>query len=191
MEREAAEKRVLWDGEVYAMAGALPRHNAIVANVLGELRALTRRGPCQTYASDLKVYVPLREGFVYPDASVVCDPLTYYGDTRDVITNPTVLLEVLSDSTERFDRGDKASGYRAIASLRHHLIVSQTERRVEVFTRHGEDAWLLREYRGADEAVLEASTAPCGSTSSTSKCSTARSRPGCIEVANIHAFGRA
>jgi len=154
MEREAAEKHVLWDGEVYAMAGALPRHNAIVANVLGELRALTRRGPCQAYASDLKVYVPLREGFVYPDASVVCDPLTYYGDTRDVITNPTVLVEVLSEGTEAFDRGDKALGYRALPSLRDLLFVSQTARVVEHYARQGDGSWLLREYVGAAEVSL-------------------------------------
>jgi Uma2 family endonuclease len=156
MERDAVEKHMLWDGAVSAMAGATPAHNFLVANAIAELHRLTRRGPCRVGASDLKVYVPQREGFVYPDASVVCGALSFYPGTRDVITNPTVLLEVLSDSTERLDRGDKASGYRAIASLRHHLIVSQTERRVEVFTRHGEDAWLLREYRGADEAVLEA-----------------------------------
>lgn len=145
MEREAAEKRVLWDGEVYAMAGALPRHNAIVANVLGELRALTRRGPCQTYASDLKVYVPLREGFVYPDASVVCDPLTYYGDTRDVITNPTVLVEVLSDSTEGWDRGGKFARYRKLATLRDYVLVSQHERRIEVHSRRPDGVWEMRE----------------------------------------------
>jgi Uma2 family endonuclease len=156
MEREAGEKHVLWDGEVYAMAGALPRHNAIVANVLGELRALTRRGPCQTYASDLKVYVPLREGFVYPDASVVCDPLTYYGDTRDVITNPTVLVEVLSEGTEAFDRGEKATGYRGIPSLRDLLFVSQTEAYVEHYARQDDGSWRLREHRGDDEVPVAA-----------------------------------
>ena len=155
-ERDADEKSILWDGEVYAMAGALPEHNFIVANALAELRRLTRRGPCRVAASDLKVHVPLREGFVYPDASVVCGALEFYGRTRDVITNPTLLLEVLSEGTERFDRGDKASGYRALPSLRHHVLVSQVERHVEVFTRQPGDAWILREYRGADEAAVEA-----------------------------------
>ncbi len=155
-ESEASEKSILWDGEVYAMAGAMPDHNAIVANALAELRRVTRRGPCRAYASDLKVYVPLRAGFVYPDASVVCGPLEFYGRSRDVIVNPTVLLEVLSEGTESFDRGDKASGYRAIASLKHHVLVSQTERHVEVFTRQADDAWLLREYRGSDEAAIDA-----------------------------------
>lgn len=155
-EREAAEKSILWDGEVYAMAGALPDHNFIVANAIVELHRLTRRGPCRVGASDLKVYVPLREGFVYPDASVVCGEIQYYGRTRDVITNPTLLLEVLSEGTESFDRGEKASGYRALASLKHHVLVSQTARHVEVYTRHPGDAWLLREYRGSDEADIEA-----------------------------------
>ncbi len=156
MERDAAEKHILWDGDVYAMVGALPDHNVLVANAIGELHRLTRRGPGRVYASALKVYVPLREGFVYPDASVVCGELEYYRRTRDVITNPTLLLEVLSPSTESLDRGEKASGYRALASLRHHVLVSQTERRVEVYTRQADDAWLLREYRGSDEAALDA-----------------------------------
>ena len=155
-EQAATDKHILWDGEIFAMVGALPEHNAIVANALAELSALTRRGPCRVFASDLKVHVPLREGFVYPDASVVCGPLEFYGRTREVITNPAVLLEVLSEGTERFDRGDKASGYRALPSLRHHVLVSQTERHVEVYTRHGDEGWLLREYRGADVAAVDA-----------------------------------
>ncbi len=156
MERDAVDKHMLWNGEVFVMAGATPEHNFLLANVIADLHRLTRRGPCRVGASDLKVYVPQREGFVYPDASVVCGELAFYPGTRDVITNPTVLLEVLSEGTERFDRGDKASGYRGIVSLRHHVLVSQTERCVEVFTRHAEGGWLLREYRGVEEAALEA-----------------------------------
>lgn len=150
MERASAEKHVLWDGEVYAMAGATPTHNAIVTNVLAELRAMTRQGPCRAFASDLKVYVPLRKGFVYPDATVVCGELAFYGDTRDVITNPTVLVEVLSEGTEAFDRGEKAKGYRAIPTLRDLVFVSQDERSVEHYTRGDDGAWVLREYRGND-----------------------------------------
>lgn len=153
-ERTAAEKHVLWDGEVYVMAGASPTHNAIVANVLAELRAMTRRGPCQAFASDLKVFVPLRQGFVYPDATVVCDALAFYGEGRDVITNPAVLVEVLSEGTEAFDRGEKARGYRAIPSLRDLLFVSQTERAIEHYTRGEDGAWVLREFRGSDEVPM-------------------------------------
>lgn len=154
MERAAAQKHVLWGGEAYAMAGASPAHNAIVANVLAELRALTRRGPCQAFASDLKVHVPLRDGFVYPDATVVCDPLQCYGDSRDVITNPTLIVEVLSEGTEAFDRGEKAMGYRGIPTMRDLLLVSQTERYIEHYARQGDGAWVLREFRGGDEVPL-------------------------------------
>jgi Uma2 family endonuclease len=154
MEQASAEKLTLWDGEVYAMAGALPDHNAITANVLAELRAVTRRGPCRVFSSDLKVYVPLRKGFVYPDASVACAPLALYGDTRDVITNPTVLVEVLSEGTEAFDRGEKATGYRGISTLRDLIFVSQVERRVEHFARQHDGSWLLREYRDDDEMPI-------------------------------------
>ena len=118
------------------------------------LRRVTRRGPCRVFSSDLKVYVPLRGGFVYPDASVTCAPLAFYGDSRDVITNPTVLVEVLSEGTEAFDRGDKALGYRALPSLRDLLFVSQTARVVEHYARQGDGSWLLREYVGAAEVSL-------------------------------------
>lgn len=154
MERASTEKHVLWDGEVYAMAGALPDHNAIVANALSELRALTRAGPCRVFSPDQKVYVPLRKGFVYPDATVVCGPLAFFEDSRDVITNPTVLVEVLSEGTEAFDRGEKAMGYRALPSLRDHLMVSQTERYLEHYARHPDGSWVLREYRGDAEVPL-------------------------------------
>lgn len=154
MERAAAEKHTLWDGEVYAMAGGLPAHNGIVANVLVELGALTRRGPCRVFSPDQKVYVPLRKGFVYPDATVVCDALAFYDGSRDVITNPTVLVEVLSEGTEAFDRGEKAAGYRGIATLRDLLFVSQTERHVEHFARQADGSWVLREYRGEEQAPI-------------------------------------
>ncbi|MFO0646515.1 MAG: Uma2 family endonuclease [Polyangiales bacterium] len=154
MERTSSEKHTLWDGEVYAMAGALPDHNAITANVLAELRSVTRRGPCRVFSSDLKVYVPLRKGFVYADASVVCGPLALYDETRDVITNPTVLVEVLSEGTEAFDRGEKATGYRGISTLRDLIFVSQTEPYVEHFARQADGSWLLREYRNDDEVPV-------------------------------------
>jgi len=154
MERASAEKHTLWDGEVFAMAGALPDHNAIVMNIGAELRALARRGGCRVFSPDQKVFVPLRQGFVYPDVTVVCDPLAFFDDTRDVITNPTLLVEVLSESTEAFDRGEKAMGYRGIASLRDLLFVSQTARYVEHFARQPDGAWTLREYRGDASVVL-------------------------------------
>lgn len=149
-ERAAAEKNVLWDGEVYAMAGASPAHNAIVANVLAELRAMTRRGLCQSFASDLKVYVPLRQGFVYPDATVVCEALAFYGESRDVITNPTVLVEVLSEGTEAYDRGEKFRRYQRLASLRDYVLVSQHDRIVEVYSRRDDGRW---EYVAAGEGA--------------------------------------
>jgi len=147
MEQASPEKHTLWDGEVYATAGARPDHNAVTANVLAELRSVTRRGPCRAFSSDLKVYAPRRKGFVSADASLVCGPLALHGDTRDVITNPMVLVEVLSESTEAFDRGEKAAGYRGIATLRDSIFVSLLERHVEHRARQPDGSWLLRERR--------------------------------------------
>lgn len=151
-ERTRGEKHVLWAGELFAMAGGTPAHNALVANAAAELRALTRRGPCRVFASDQRVYLSQRGGFVYPDVTVVCGPLGFYDDTRDVLTNPTLVVEVLSEGTEVFDRGEKAAAYRATPSLKEYLFVSQTERHVEHYMRRA-DGWLLREYRG-DAGVL-------------------------------------
>jgi Uma2 family endonuclease len=154
-ERTRDAKHELWSGEVFAMAGASYAHNQIVTNLAGELRARLRDRPCDVLPSDLKVFVPTRSGFVYPDASVVCEPPLFHDDQRDVLINPTLIVEVLSENTERFDRGEKFTGYRSIASVRQILLVSQHERHVEVFTRTGMQ-WILDDVTDRGIARLEA-----------------------------------
>src|SRR5262245_39536273 len=113
------------------MAGGSPRHNRLSAQAIASLVAQLRGGPCGVYSSDQKLGLPADE-FVYADAVVVCGPLTLRQGTTDVLTNPTVVIEVLSKSTEGYDRGDKQKGYLALPSLRHFVLVSQREARVEV-----------------------------------------------------------
>jgi Uma2 family endonuclease len=143
-------------GEVFAMAGASPRHNAIVANLVMLLGQGLLGGPCRVFPSDLKIYVPALDVFTYPDVSVVCGELAFYDHTTDVITNPSMLIEVLSDSTERYDRGDKALGYRQMPSVSHHLLVPQLRPRLELYSRQPDGSWLLRE-AGAGGSVTIAS----------------------------------
>jgi Uma2 family endonuclease len=148
IERAAETKHELWRGEVFAMAGASFAHNRIVANLLAELRDALANGPCVALPSDMKLHVPSRDGFVYPDASIVCGSPEFFDATNDVLTNPSAVFEVLSDSTERFDRGAKFVGYRSIPSLRECVLISQHERRVEHYTRSDDGTWVLHEIEG-------------------------------------------
>jgi len=157
MEAAATERHVLWEGEVFsvaAMAGGTPDHNTICGNVVGSLYGALQHSKCRVMTSDQKVWVPRKSGFVYPDATVVCGRLSLYPDTTDVVTNPVLIVEVLSEGTEKFDRGEKFEGYRTVASLRHYVMVSSRRRLVEHYTRGDGEAWILRAYgEGAELPV--------------------------------------
>ena len=156
MERSATEKHVLWDGEVFAMAGGSREHNLLVAAVLGELRVRLRGSPCQPYASDQRIRLPSLARYVYPDASVTCRPVETDPGDGDTITNPRLVVEVLSDSTEAFDRGEKFVAYRSVPSLVDCLLVSQPAARIEHYSRQADGSWLLRTY-GSGSVVPVAS----------------------------------
>lgn len=152
---------MFWDGEIYAMAGASLAHNRIVANLVRELGVALRGGPCAPYPSDLKVRMPRGERYVYPDVSVLCAPIELEDEHEDVVRNPRVLIEVLSESTEGFDRGPKFEDYRAMRSVQEILFVSQDHRLVEHYLRSG-DTWTLREHRGAERVSLSSVAASLG-----------------------------
>lgn len=152
LERASDTKHELWRGEIFAMEGASYAHNRIVANLLAALRDALGRGPCVPLPSDMKVHVPSREAFVYPDASVVCGPPEFLDAAQDVLTNPAAVYEVLSESTERFDRGEKFVGYRSIPSLRELVLIAQHERRVEHYIRSTDGTWVLHDH--ADQGTL-------------------------------------
>jgi Uma2 family endonuclease len=144
-ERAAESKHELWGGEVFAMAGASFAHNKIVLNFGAELRDRLRARPCDVLPSDLRVFIPTKPGIVYPDVTVVCGEPRFRDDEQDVLLNPTLVVEVLSESTERFDRGDKFAGYRSVDSVRQVVLVSQHVRRVEVYTRADAGRWMMEE----------------------------------------------
>jgi Uma2 family endonuclease len=154
MEAAATEKHILWDGEVFsveAMSGGTFDHGTISASVIAALHTSLRGSRCRVVTSDVKVWVPLKAGFVYPDATVVCGRAEAYPGTTDVLTNPSLLIEVLSEGTEKFDRGDKFEGYRTIPTLRHYVMVSSKHRLVEHYERAEGDAWTLRTYGPGSE----------------------------------------
>lgn len=149
-ERAAPHKSEYYAGEIFAMAGASPSHNLLVAGMIAALSARLRGTPCGTFASDLRVECGPSGLFCYPDVSVICGPPQYRDERQDVVTNPTLIVEVLSTSTEGYDRGAKFAQYRRLASLCEYVLVSQDEARMEVFTRGGDGRWTLTEAVGLD-----------------------------------------
>lgn len=142
-ERASPVKHEYFDGEVFAMAGATEPHNLIAGNVVRELGNVLKDRPCRIYGSDMRILCPtgLR---TYPDVAAVCGQRRFEDERRDTLLNPIVIVEVLSPSTERYDRGRKFRNYQTIPSLREYVLVSSDEMRVEHFARQDDaDQWLL------------------------------------------------
>ena len=153
-ERAALEERSEYlDGEVFAMTGASFDHNAIVSNINRELSIQFKGRPCQVYANDMKVLVRSANAGKYPDLVAFCGEPEILDDRRDVLLNPSLIVEVLSDSTEAYDRGDKFALYRQIPSLREYLLVSQNQIRVELYTRGAEGRWTLTDHTSLGDQV--------------------------------------
>jgi len=150
-EREQTERHVYFRGEVFAMSGGTPRHSALSATILSLLRL--PKGPCHVHTSDLRLGVA-NDHFVYADAVMVCGPVELRPGTTDVLTNPSVIVEVLSKSTEAYDRGEKQAAYLALPSLRHFLLVSQRELRVEVYTREADARFRYDIHRAGARVLL-------------------------------------
>ena len=152
LERQAETKSEYFAGEIFAMAGASREHSLISSNVLGDLWSQLREGPCTVYNSDMKVR-STQEHFAYPDVTVVCGEAQFGGEEREVLLNPTLIVEVLSPSTEAWDRGGKFEQYRQRESLQEYVLIAQDRPHVERYARQADGQWLLTEVNGL-EAVL-------------------------------------
>jgi Uma2 family endonuclease len=145
LERYSDTKHEFLEGEIYALAGGSAEHAALAVEVLGILREATAAGPCRAYSSDLRVYVEATGLATFPDGSVICGPLVQHPPSPDATAvNPTVLVEVTSDSSEAYDHGAKLEHYRTIPTLRDYVIVSHRERRISVHSRTATGEWLTR-----------------------------------------------
>ncbi|XYH98155.1 Uma2 family endonuclease [Sorangium sp. So ce1128] len=153
-ERASPTKHEFLDGEIFDMAGGTPEHARLAANVMAELRPTLRERPCAVFSSDLRVRVRETGLATYPDVSVVCGQLARDPEDKDAVVNPLVLVEVLSDSTEGYDRGEKFAHYRRIPSLKEYVLVSQEHRRIEVFRRNEDNSWTLYEAGPGERARL-------------------------------------
>jgi Uma2 family endonuclease len=141
LERKSEERCEFFRGEIFCMAGATRDHNVIAHNISRHLgNQLASRG-CDVYQTDMKVRFATRPRYAYPDIVVVCGERQYLDDKQDVLLNPTLLIEVLSETTRNYDRLSKAPDYQIIPSLRHLLLVEQAEPRVDCFVREGKNTW--------------------------------------------------
>ena len=140
-------------GEVYAMSGSTPYHNMITLNLATILRKQVRGTKCHAFVQDIKVRIETVDAYYYPDLTVTCDPRDR-PFTNSFIRYPCLIVEVLSPSTEAFDRGDKFADYRQIATLKDYLIISQTRPSVECFRRNERGRWELYSYQKQDQIQL-------------------------------------
>jgi Uma2 family endonuclease len=158
-EREQHERHAFVHGEVFCIAGGSPRHAALIAAVTIELGLAHRGGLCRVLATDQRIALEEGEHYVYADVSVVCGRMELANGTTDVLANPTVVVEVLSKSTEAYDRGKKWDGYQRVRSVTDYLLVSQSEPRIEHYRREERGEWHYRVAHSGGRITLNSGAA--------------------------------
>ena len=156
-ERASAERHEYLDGQIYQMAGESLEHSTINANVTSSLVVELRGKSCRVLSPNMKVRASLKGLYAYPVAAVFCGEPQFHDARKDILTNPTVIIEVLSPSTENYDRAGKFFRYQQLESLVDYLLVAQNEPRLERFTRHTDGQWLYSAVHGLEASVYLAS----------------------------------
>jgi len=152
LERSASYKSEFHDGQIYAMTGASRQHNLVSGNIYRELSLQLKKRPCEAYINDMRVKAVEANSYHYPDIAVVCGTPQFEDSHVDTLLNPTLLIEVLSPSTEAYDRGGKFAHYRKISTLYEYLLVSQDQPSIERYMRQG-DVWILTEAVGPEASM--------------------------------------
>jgi Uma2 family endonuclease len=153
IERRAETRSEYLDGEMFAMTGGSRNHNLIVLNIGRELSLQLKKRPCEVYVSDQRVRVPATGLYTYPDVTVVCGEPQFEDQELETLLNPTLLIEVLSPSTEAYDRGKKFEHYQTIPSLSEYLLISQGSFRVEQYLRQEANRWLFTSVTGLEGRI--------------------------------------
>lgn len=161
LERQSELRSEYINGQMVAMTGASREHNLIATNISGSLWQQLKKQPCEVYSSDMRIRVPATGLYTYPDVVVVCDEPKLADNFFDTLLNPTLIVEVLSDSTESCDRGKKFGDYRTVESLAEYLLVSQHEYKVEQYVKQPDGRWLLSDINSI-EGKIELASLPCG-----------------------------
>lgn len=145
-ERTSDHKHEYYAGTIVAQAGASATHNRITMNTINSLYTQLQHRSCTVYSSDMRVKIPEKQSYVYPDISVVCGQEQFADTGQEILINPVVVIEVLSPSTERHDRGKKFEMYRTIPSLQEYLLIAQDARRVDHFVRQADNLWTFASF---------------------------------------------
>ena len=154
IERKAEFKSEYFGGEMFAMAGASRQHCRITANLIGELHARLKGGPCQTFASDMRLRVPTTVLYTYPDIVIVCGEPQFEDEIFDTLLNPRVIIEVLSETTASYDRGSKYRHYQQIESLQEYVLIAQDEPAIEQLVRQQDGNWLSKVTAGLEREIV-------------------------------------
>jgi len=153
LEETAEYKSEYIDGQIIPMAGGTANHNRIAGNFYAVMNFAFRQKEYEVFNSDMRLWLPQKRIYTYPDAMIIVGEPEFYNNRTDIITNPQVIVEVLSKSTKGYDREDKFQAYRTIASFQEYLLIDQTRIHVEQFSKIGKKQWNLREYDEEDEAI--------------------------------------
>jgi Uma2 family endonuclease len=153
IDRQAERKSEYWQGEMFAMSGAAEPHNLILPNVVVQIHPQLRTKDCRTYSNDMRVRVSATGLYTYPDMVVVCGVPQFLDARRDTLLNPTLIVEVLSPSTEAYDRGRKFELYQSLDSLQQYLLVASEWVHADLFTRQPGGEWLLKAAASLDDAI--------------------------------------
>jgi len=153
IDRQSDFKNEYFNGEVFAMTGASRKHNLITSNVNSSLNSQLKGRQCEVYVSDMRVKVSSSGLYTYPDVVVVCGSPLFEDNEIDTLINPTLIIEVLSKSTEGYDRGDKFGHYRKLDSLSEYILISQDKQHIEQFVRQPDNHWLLSEADNLQAAI--------------------------------------
>jgi Uma2 family endonuclease len=153
IERTSQQKNEYFNGEIFAMGGASERHNLIVGNVFASLHIQMKGKPCKVYSSDMRVKISATGLYTYPDVVGLCGEAIFDDEQQDTLLNPNIIIEVLSKSTEGYDRGEKFAHYRKIKSVKEYVLISQDKSRLEHYMRQRDNQWLMSEVTQWEEMV--------------------------------------
>jgi len=152
-EEQAEDRSEFYEGDIFAMAGGTANHNLITINVTASLRDAVRNKPCKAFMADMRLLVKRRQLYTYPDVMVICGPLQYAPERNDTVTNPGLIVEVLSPSTEAYDRGKKFEFYRTIDSLQEYVLVDQSRMYVERHRPLGLGRWEMTAFTAPEDVL--------------------------------------
>lgn len=153
-ERKSESRHEYASGTIVSMAGASPEHNLILSNLITLAGTFLKGRPCNIYPSDLRVYVPSRESYFYPDASIICGTLDLSDDIKDTVKNPVIIFEILSPSTEDYDLGRKFFFYMPIETLKEYVTIDSVRSHIRIGKKQVDGAWKFEEYFHADEELM-------------------------------------